>query len=133
MNNLSILLYASDTVYRMTDLCWFLLIMGWAVYLVHKTVVKIWAADIWLGDDADVKERKLSIRKTSILPNKGWIIGSIIFAFFLTSIPSKDTLYMIAASEAGEVVINSEEGKKIMSDVKEIIDIQLEKLKAQGN
>lgn len=133
MNNLSILLYASDTVYRMTVLCWFLLIMGWAVYLVHKGATKIWAQDIWRTDDADVKERKLTIRKMSILPNKGWIIGSIIFAFLLTSVPSKDTLYMIAASEAGEVVINSEEGKKIMSDVKEIINIQLEKLKAQGN
>ena len=44
-------------------------------------------------------------------------------------VPSKDTLYLIAASEAGEVVVNTPEAKEVMSDLKEILNIQLEKLK----
>jgi len=50
----------------------------------------------------------------------------LVFAFL---VPSKDTIYLIAASEAGEMVVNTPEAKEIMSDLKEILNIQLDKLK----
>ena len=50
----------------------------------------------------------------------------LVFAFL---VPGKDTIYLIAASEAGEMVVNTPEAKEIMSDLKEILNIQLDKLK----
>lgn len=43
--------------------------------------------------------------------------------------PTKETVYMIAASEAGETVVNSQEGKEILKDLREVLDAQLENLK----
>jgi len=41
--------------------------------------------------------------------------------------PSSDTIYMIAASEAGEAVVTSPEGKEMLGDLKEIIRRKLAK------
>lgn len=44
-------------------------------------------------------------------------------------IPSKNTLYLIAGSEAGEAVVTSQQGQEILNDVQEVIRAQLGKLK----
>lgn len=52
------------------------------------------------------------------------------FVLLLTAfVPGKEALYMIAASETGEVVANSEEGKELISDLKQVLKAQLEKMK----
>ena len=44
-------------------------------------------------------------------------------------IPSKQTIYLIVGSEAGEAVVTSEEGREILNSIKEVIEIQIKKLK----
>jgi len=44
-------------------------------------------------------------------------------------IPSKETIYLIAGSEAGEAVVTSEQGQEVLSDIQEIIKHQLDSLK----
>jgi len=56
------------------------------------------------------------------------VIGAILASFT----PSKETLYMIAASEVGEAIISSEEGRELVLDIKTILDLQIEKLKTGG-
>jgi MFS family permease len=54
------------------------------------------------------------------------IVVSTIIAII---IPSKQTIYLIAGSEAGEYVITSPEGQEIINDIKSIIKSQIEELK----
>jgi amino acid transporter len=52
--------------------------------------------------------------------------------FFLTSlVPSKQTIYLIAASEASEVVVTSEVGQQTLLDIQEILQHQLDSLKPE--
>lgn len=44
-------------------------------------------------------------------------------------IPSRDTLYLMAGSEVAEFAVSTPEAQEFMKDVKEVLDIQLEKLK----
>lgn len=47
-------------------------------------------------------------------------------------LPSKETIYLIAGSEAGEAVVASEAGQEILNDIRGVIKGQLEALKPKG-
>lgn len=55
----------------------------------------------------------------------GWCLAAFFIFFFcwLSSflVPSKETIYMIAASEAGEMIVNTPEAKEMLGDLKQII------------
>lgn len=129
MNSLSILLYIADVLYTLTGVLTGILIFGWIIYAVGMLAYKMWSNDTWSSDEPETKIAKKKARERNILPKQKWFWLSGLVILFLTLVPSKDTFYMIVASEAGETVVNTPEAKEIMSDVKEIIDIQLEKLK----
>lgn len=58
---------------------------------------------------------------------KLWFLPIIVI---LTSlIPSEETFYLIAGSEASEAVVTSEFGQEILTDIREVIKIQLQSLK----
>lgn len=129
MNSLSILLYIADVLYTTTGVLTGFLIFGWFGYVVGSLLYKMWGNDAWSYDDPDTREKRKKAREWSPFPKQKWFWISGLVILFLTLVPSKDTFYMIVASEAGETVVNTPEAQEIMSDVKEIIDIQLEKLK----
>jgi hypothetical protein len=54
-----------------------------------------------------------------------WAVFALV-AFF---VPSRETLYLMAGSEIGEVVVNTPEAKEILGDIQEIIRVQLDELK----
>lgn len=57
-----------------------------------------------------------------------WIVPIwLIFVTLQSLIPSKETIYLIAGSEIGEVVVNSPEAKEILNDVRTVIKQQIEK------
>lgn len=60
-----------------------------------------------------------------------FIFSSVLAASIASSIPSKQTIYLIAGSEAGETVVTSQEGQEILNDVKAIIKQQLANMKAE--
>lgn len=62
---------------------------------------------------------------------KAAIIGGISF-LVQAVIPSKETFYLIAGSEAGEAVVTSEQGQRIITTIGEVIEQQLEDLKSGG-
>jgi hypothetical protein len=83
-----------------------------------------WSICKIVGDNVHNKEEKRFAETFWFIP---WIfVFSMVVAAF---IPSSTTVYMIATSEAGEMVVNTPEAKEIMSDLKEILNIQLDKLK----
>lgn len=60
-----------------------------------------------------------------------WWVFVTLTTFFLIGmlVPSKDTIYLIAASEIGQIAIESPEAQELMDDLREIINLQIERLK----
>ena len=56
-----------------------------------------------------------------------WIALPVFMLFLFTLIPSKNTMYAIAASELGEEVVKSEIGKKSLKAIEQWIDSQINK------
>lgn len=65
-------------------------------------------------------------------PTKGLMAAVIFSAVFWVLTPSVNTLYLVASSEAAEMVVFSEEGRAVLQDLREILDAQLEALKNPG-
>lgn len=61
------------------------------------------------------------------------VIPLLILGTLMTLIPSRDTIYLIAGSEAGEAVVTSEAGQEILNDIQEVIRYQLGELKGDEN
>lgn len=49
----------------------------------------------------------------------------VVLGLSTLAVPSKNTFYLIAGSEAGEAVITSPEGEEIIRDIKKIIKQQI--------
>lgn len=64
-------------------------------------------------------------------PSKSLLVVSVLLIIISTLIPSSQTLYLIAGSEAGEAVVASETGQEIMDDIHEAIKFQLKSLKGE--
>ena len=117
MNSLSWFLYLADVIGNVKGvLILFAIIFGAGSFgwLFAKG---------WVAADDDDSARKFA-HFMRFVP---WLF--VFAAFTASAIPSRETIYMIATSEAGEMVVNTPEAKEIMSDLKEILNIQLDKLK----
>jgi hypothetical protein len=59
-----------------------------------------------------------------------WItLVALVFAFLGTITPSEQTFYLMAGAKGAEVVVESETGQEILSDIQEVIQYQLGTLK----
>ena len=76
------------------------------------------------GDDHDYPFMGFERVKIAIFV---WLAFATL-AFF---IPSRETIYLMAGSEFGEVVVNTPEAKEILGDIHEVIRHQLNELKGK--
>jgi len=113
VNNLSWLLYLADVAGKASGASAFL--VGACLILGLPAVIFCWCV---------VSDRDMSAKVASFL-TAVWVIVTIFAAAAAILIPSKDTIYLIAASEAGEVVVKSDEAKEIMSGLRDIIKEQI--------
>ena len=60
------------------------------------------------------------------------VIPLLLLGTLMNLIPSRETIYLIAGSEAGEAVVTSTEGQEILNDIKEVIRYQLGELKGEN-
>lgn len=60
---------------------------------------------------------------------KKWVIFAITVTLLAFLVPSKETIYLIAGSEAVEAVVTSQEGQEIIDDIRLVIKSQLENMK----
>ena len=112
MNTLSLLIYLSEVIYSLGTFVVIGLTLSWGFYAFYRVMH-------WLDhDDA-----------APVLPSNKWLWVSGLCLLLLVIIPSKETFYLIVASEAGEAVMKTPEAQDLLSDVKEILNIQLENLK----
>lgn len=120
----------------MTELSFILYLIGIAPSLASMAVtfgVLSWGYWLFIGFcSGDTGDRFWH-------PFKGWLQNGVptykplIFGFLLFVIsgliPDKETMYYIAAIEFGDAALETETGQELISDIKEIINLQLENLK----
>ena len=56
----------------------------------------------------------------------------LVFLAITFFVPSRETIYLMAGSEFGEVVVNTPEAKEILGDIQEVIRHQLNELKGDN-
>lgn len=129
MNILSLFLYLSDVVYTQVNFLIFLNTVLPSLYVLYRLACKLWADTVWSYDGEAIRERKLVEQGKPLFDNWKFIYLPVVVLFFLNFVPSKETLYLIAGSEAGEYVVNTPEAKAILSDIQEVIQLQIQQLK----
>lgn len=116
MNNLSLFLYLADVLPK--------IFIGPIITLIvvgfFLCCLAAMAADEYRGDFV------MKIFKRGIIP---CLIGIILMVTLQCAVPSRETFYMIAASEMGEQVVKTPEAQKMMDDIREVIQYQIGKLK----
>ncbi len=129
MNSLSWFLYLADVIGNVQGL------------LVATSVLSGIGLSLWLlfgllsiDSDFDVEKDVKRSRMTDHRKNVfRYLWLPVVFAFASSIIPSRDTIYLIAGSEAGEAVVTSEAGQEILNDIQEVIRYQLGELKGTEN
>lgn len=126
MNSLSWILYFADVLSKAGSL-----FGGLGGVLLFVSVVCIIPGFLveWRNSDEPetARSRKAFTRISLIgIPLASFMILASIF------IPSKETMYMIAASEVGETVMTSTDGKEIYTELKATILDNIRQLRAQA-
>jgi len=106
MNSLSIFLYLADVLGNF---------QGYMVFLTIALGFILGARAVYCM----IEEMSFDYR---------WIALPIVMGVMACLIPSKNTIYLIAGSEAGEIVVTSQEGKAILNDIQLAIQNQLKEL-----
>ena len=113
MNNVSWFLYASEVFGNMQPA----LAVGGVCAIVGAVPTLI------ISNVDDVEQGKTW--------GKRLIIGGIIAVFVAVLIPSKTTMYAIAASQIGETVVATPEAREMIDDSKQILRDYLKSLKKE--
>jgi len=129
LNTLSVLLYLAGILPNATALLSTILLVGWLVYLLVVGLYKLWGYDINSWDSKETLQAKAKARDKPFMPTKGWLKLSGAALAILLLLPPERTLYMIMASEVGEVIANTPEAKQILKGLQETLQVQLEKAK----
>ena len=119
MNSLSWLLYLADVIGNLSGVFILLAFIfgGCTIFWGFAKACAIVDNDEGAGDFA---------RAFAFTP---WLF--VLFLFLSAVTPSKDTIYLIAGSEAGEAVVTSEAGQEILTNIQDVIKYQIQKLKSE--
>lgn len=110
MNTLSLFLYIADVISRVQGLFAFGAVIVGVSWLLRVVITGF-------NNDCEYDEKK---KKPYPNPFRPAILFAL-FAFTACIIPSKETMYLIAGSEIGEVVVTSPEGQEVFKETKDAI------------
>lgn len=121
----------------MNSLSWFLYWIGVldslqgiaavSVFLLIGSVVLLWIAVAMRLDDTNGEEKKQAVRVNRNAWTVRLVSSAAIVALISVFVPSKNTMYAIAASEAGERVAKSEAVQGIASDAQKALQIWIKR------
>lgn len=123
MNTVSLFVYAADVIGRISVL----LILG-GLFLI--TISAIWMIATGLHNDSLFNRES---KKPYPVKKVSWL-SALAFLMFLLSvlIPSERAMYMIAASQAGEMAIKTPEAQEMFNDLKDVISKKLKQSLGEG-
>lgn len=110
MNSLTLFLYLADIIGNLQVL--FAWIGGLALVGFAVPIARVFLTNIDRSYDLLTYKKGLAFTTALI---------AIVAFTFCSLVPSKQTMYLMAGSEVGEMVVTSEEGKAVLSDIREAI------------
>ena len=122
MNDLSWMLYWADVVGNISLAAGFVMFGGGAAGAIISFVVAM-KTDI---DNIGRHGEPLPAWATGWAAGKKFFVASLIAAVITTPIPSKDTIYAIAASEMGEEALKSPIATKASKALEKWLDSQID-------
>lgn len=123
MNSLSWMIYAaevSNQISFLSGVTGFCLAIAGGVYSVTCRIYP----DTLYGSPEE-RRRRFDDRVSFRPKAAKLLIGGVAIMAASSFIPSSSTIYMIAASEAGETIVTSPEAKEVFDDLKTIIKSKL--------
>ena len=130
MNDLSLLIYLAEVLPNLANLLGVLSFCG--VLGIGLTVVILGTIKLHNVDDYNRRYKKEvyeQYKDMRVLWPLYWLGLFVPIMLVAELVPSRETIYLIAGSEAGEAVVTSEEGREILNDIHEVIKYQLSTLK----
>lgn len=128
MNSLSWFIYLADVLHNLGNTMAtvafagiFISAMGTVLYII----VSLTAAD---KTDRD-SEWAIKFLPTAKVMYRVWMAVWVVSVLLHSLLPSRNTMYMIAASEAGQMIIDNKGTQEIVGDLKDIITDKLKKMK----
>lgn len=124
MNTLSWMIYAADVFSKLAPILgmggFFVAVGGVAAFVIGTVP---WSYYSWDGEDhrKRCEQTRSDLRKNGRLA----IICAVVALILSASLPSQKTIYMIAASEAGETIVTSPEARDLFNDLKRLIQQKL--------
>ena len=125
MNTVSFLIYLTYVLPSLSTIfgiAAFVLGMATLVAIVTYLVAKGEASSYRASDD----DKRFVVTVGGIV--KFLVIGLVPSFLLALTIPDRQTMYMIAASELGEEVIDSPEAKQLYQDLRDVIDTYKKKV-----
>jgi uncharacterized membrane protein required for colicin V production len=114
MNSLSWMIYAAEALGNLSVFA----VIG-AIVSIIGIVVGLFVGGMVSIGDTDGTSQKIF----SFVRSKWWV--PLAFALVAVFSPSSNTIYLIAASEAGETIVTSPEAREVFNDLKTIIKSKL--------
>ena len=132
MNSLSWMIYLADLTGNIAGLLGLLSFLTGTGAVIATVMHLVWAGDtpnIYSYEDADRRAMKVAAHDRKAASAGKWgprlFITCGVFALLCAVLPSKATMYAIAASETGEDVLNSETGGKAVKALNAWLDRQI--------
>jgi hypothetical protein len=116
MNTLSVLLYVADLISKVEVLMWWSVAISVVILLVtvfHASEAPKCYSHTPVDQWEEALATHLTNKKSLVGYTRKLITVTIILISSVILIPSKETMYLIAASEVGEDVVKSEEVREI--------------------
>lgn len=123
MNNLSWLLYLADVLPGVGSNIGFFVFFG--ILFSGAAYGFGFAATTFEKEDKELIAAGKAARKFG----RNIFLPACVIGLLISAIPGKNTFYMIAASEAGEQLIDAPETQRYLSDIKEILDKKIAGMK----
>tara|TARA_Y100000780_G_C13669839_1_gene411956 strand:- start:1038 stop:1394 length:357 start_codon:yes stop_codon:yes gene_type:complete len=112
MNSLSWVLYLADIIGSFANTIGFFSFFG---------IVFIFGLTLFFGFQCDTGDREAGTWTKPL----GYLWIPILCFILISFVPSKQTIYMIAASEVGETVVNNPQTQSMVNDLSSLIQKKL--------
>lgn len=128
MNTLSILIYLAEVIPNLVSFS----VVGSIMYVIgihlYEMFRQMWAGDVYSFTPKAIRAKKEKAQGDGFKFHKKATIFAVVTCAIATLVPSRDTIHLIAGSEAAEYAVNTEYGKEIFKDIQDAIKFQIGKV-----
>lgn len=123
MNSLSWFIYLAEVLHNLGNTAFVFSLGG--MFVSFGLLVGTIAVTAAASTDKDAE----TFKPTVVFMNKLWWPIWVVCILLANFLPKKDTMYMIAASEAGQMIVENKATQEVLGEVKDVIMGKLKQMK----